>query len=698
MSQKYLRYDGSQWILNNGTSGPPGPPGAPGATGIAGPPGPTGPAGSSGSGSGFIPNRNRNENYFIGQMYIGSQFKQGVGVFQDNQILMTDNTSRPARICIDNTITSISEETPNIFGPSVFVARAACNDIMRYDIQTEDLQSIPLADSSATNNISDVISLDGYIWALDKSTGGITKIYSNYQYLDKVENTIYLDPTFTRLSPARIAKDATNNRIIAIGSNQNGPTGTSPLSANQIALYKLNTITDAVTISVLTVPDADVLPIDLVFANNFYWIMYRTNDESTIKIVKVNATSFAVISTTTFGTFSGESDAGFATLRANYAGSKIFTFTNDGYVYRMDTTSLAIDNFGVMTQIGDLHHNGTGIMWVVGKDQGNINKGYAHSFNSTAGTMIVIDTWEFNKEHATTAPNQPNLVSITCNEVTGYMYIVDDENSRLWQFDGSSSGDATDRASLAGIAKWVTSPTIYSGDNLNDNRTLSSNRGIAFQSKGDVVGGVNFGSKDVGTISDDLVGDFGTIGGGLQNSATFYSTVPGGGNNTAGATGSIAMGVGAKASRSGQSSFSSGSYLSSFDPASSGKIQACEMVFCGTGNGGTGFNIELKSGMGNTQYLTLENEKTYNFTMDCTAKNGASTSGAYYKKYVLVHIDAFGAITIDGQGDLFTPASFGSGGYTMTVGALSSPTRLGITISAPIGTHSAICKVVWIEI
>lgn len=703
MSQKYLRYDGSQWVLNNGTSGPLGPPGPPGAPGAEGPPGPTGPAGS-GSGSGFIPNRNRNENYYLGQMYIGTQFKNDGGVFQENKVLMTvgNGDTRPVKIAYDNTVvSSISEESPNSFGPSLFVARNACIDLVRFDISSEHLQSIPLADSSANANISDVVLLDGYAWALDRSRGAITKVYNKPNTLDKSQDTIYVDSTFLRSSPMRLSKDSVNNRIIAVGSNTNGPGGTSPLTFSQIALYTLDVTTDIVTTTAITVPDTDVLPIDIVQAGLFYWIMYRTSDESTIKIVKVNYTTFAVVSTTTFGIFGIESDAGFSTLRTNSAETKIFTFTNDGYVYRMDTISLAIDNVGIMTDIRDLHHNGLSLMWIVGKDQIDQSKGYAYSINSTAGTMVVIDEWQFNLEKGGTSPYQPELVSITCDELSGNMYVADQSNARLWRFDGgASSGDATDVASLAGLASWTTSPTLYSGDNLNNNRTLSSNRGFAYQSKGDVIGGVNFGTKEVTDDIDFLNGDYGTIGGGSGNRAGQYAAVPGGWNNNAGATGSVAYGVLASATRAGQKSFSSGSVLSPTDFANSGKIQACEMVFSGTGtDGATGFNIELKSGPNNNQYLTLENNKSYNINFDCTAKNSASTSGQYYKKYAFVHVDGSGAITIDSQGDIMAGTfTWGSGGYTFTIATLSSPTRLGMTIAAPLGTHYGACKVTWLEI
>ena len=699
MSQKYLRHDGNQWTLNNGTSGPIGP------AGPTGPTGPTGPSGSGGEGSGFIPNRNRNENYHLGQMYTGSQFKSREGIFQNNYILMTDEDSRATRICFDDTVvTTIDESSPSANGPAVWIVRSACKDVIRYDLQSfaGGMQSVPLSDSSFGSTIADVVALDGYVWALDTNRGGITKIYNNSMTLDKAKDTIYLDPDFLRVSPMRLAKDTVNNRIIAVGSNSDGAGGSSPLTATQIALYTIDAATDVVTITALTVPDSNVLPIDIVQAGLFYWIMYRTNDESTVKLVKVDYSTFSVISTTTFGIFGVQTDVGYSTLRANSAQTKLFTFTDDGYVYRIDTISLAIDNIGIMTDIRDLHHNGSSLMWIVGQDQVSQDRGYAYSINSIAGGMAIIDNWEFNKDIGSTSPEQPLPISITCDELSGMMYVVDYTNSRLWSFDGASTGSATDIAGLTGLAKWVPSPTIYSGDVFGNNLTLSSNRGVAYQATGDYAGGVNFGSKIIYSDPDYLTGEYGTIGGGIGNKAATDATVPGGRNNSALGQGSVALGNMAKATRNGQMSFASGSPIQPEDSANAGKFQSSKLILSGSAIiGATGSSFELKCGTLNDSFLTLEASKAYAMTFKLLAKTDAHTSFAYSEIAVLVSTNNLGAITMSADHDIVPIIQ--TGPITLYFGVTHDDFATGrVEIRVLNGGDDAlvhgVCEAQWLEI
>jgi hypothetical protein len=677
---------------NTGATGPTGSIGPTGPTGSAGPTGPigntgaTGPTGSTGAtgntgqdGTGFL--HNRSSTYHFNGMFSGTDFNAGYSHRAPNYIPTTVLGSGLNRIALDDVTTTLPETT----GPSLFMVRSNCEDIVRYDVNFTAINSIPLSDLSWNpGNITDVTVTDGYVW-VNNSKYGVAKLSKNYQLLDKVREVIPWDLTFSRNFPKRLTPNLQPLLKLLVGA--------SNFSGTVINLFRLDLRAHTVTInSISTGGDSNVNVIDIVFAENFYWVL--GNVGTSHKVYKYNANSLALLSATAIGTYATSSSY---TLKYNPNGYLITC--GDTRVYRMNTTNNAVDSIlSEFNVLMDTDSNQSNVQWVLGSTGGSsvafgVNVVGTLSLSGGSGAFF-----SFPSNVATFASNQPDLKSIVYDGYSSKMWVTDAANDILWSFPAfSSSGNATNVSTLSGIVNWVPNSTLYTGDSLGIvNGTLTSNRGPR-QSTGNVLGGVNLSSYSGGGFgSPGLVGSYSTISGGDQNSTNAdYAFVPGGLANSAGGTGSTALGMYALATRSGQEAFSSGSIT-----GSQGQAQASRIILSGQVTAGVGpFTYTLFSGASNSDVFTVQANKTYGLEYFCTITSGDATKSKIFKRVILVRTNGSGAPTqIGSPADLFTPfGSASTNSWTLTFGFSTSPNRIDAFITTDV-LSKTVCQVNWNEL
>lgn len=680
---------------NIGPIGPTGPTGAIGPTGSVGaigPTGPTGPTGATGAtgilgptgndGTGFL--HNRSTTYHFNGLFSGTDYNAGFCHRAPNYIPTTSLGSAPDRIFMDTTTTSIADIT----GPSVLIARKGSEDVVRYDTTFTAINSIPLSDLSWNpGNITDVLVADGYIWA-NNSKYGVAKLSLNYQLLDKAREVIPWDLTFTKNFPKRLTPNLQALLKLLVGA-ANG-------SGTSINLFRLDARAHTVTINgISTGSDSGVNVLDIVFANNFYWVL--GNVGTSHKVYKYNPSTLALTTVITVGTYSSSPSF---TLKYNLANGYLFTCGADK-LFRINQTTNAVDSFaGEFPITTDSASNDSDYQWVLGATGG---QAVAYAVDVSGGVMVLgagAGTFVNFPSNVNTYTSQtPDLRSIVYDGYNSKMWAIDSANEVLWGFPAfTETGNATATATVSGTVSWIPASTLYTGDSIGTiNGTLSTNRGPR-QSAGNTLGGVNLGSNSGGGFgSSGLIGAYATISGGDQNSTNGdYSCVPGGLANSAGSTGSIAIGLYASATRSGQEALSSGSITNS-----QGQAQASRIVLCGQVTSGVGpFTYTLFSGTSNLDVFTVQANKTYGLEYSCVITSGDATKSKILKKIVLVRTNGSGAPTqVTGSPiDVFTPfGSASTSSWTLTFGFSTSPNRIDTFITTDV-LSKAVCHVSWVEL